>query len=73
MTFANYVAGWVEGIAEDPDGTEDRLRRLFGERPGNQPQTDYWMAKLATPTDPEWPGFYARRELEFWALASEGA
>lgn len=36
-------------------------------------QTAYWFDKVANPEDPEWPGFYARRELEFWALASEGA
>lgn len=72
MSFPAYVAGWVEGLAEDAAGTEDRFRRLFNERPGSQPQTDYWMGKLPYPYDAEWPGFYARRELEFWAKTSEG-
>ena len=70
MTFAVWVAGWVAGLAEDLDGTRARFERLFN---GNQNEVTYWMNKLNDPNDPEWPGFYARRELEFWAQSSEGA
>jgi len=81
MSFAMWVAGWVEGLAEDPIGTWNRLARLFDEGnlvvpPNTDPaslpttngsQTAYWWLKLPNPNDPEWPGFYARRELEYWA------
>lgn len=70
MSFATWVAGWVSGLAEDKTGTRARFERLFS---GNQTEVNYWMTKLDNPNDPEWPGFYARRELEFWAQSSEGA
>jgi hypothetical protein len=75
--YETFVAGWVKGLAEDPNKTRTEFTRLNTEQqsdggyvlePANDPATvEYWMDKLDTPYDPAWPGFYARTELSVWA------
>lgn len=66
MSFANWVAGWVEGQAEDPD----HFRRYLTELKANgrfNGNVDYYVNLLNNPTHPEWPGWYSRTELAVWA------
>lgn len=47
------------------------LQAVLTEGTADGSETAYWWKKLDSPRDPEWPGMYARRELEFWAQSSE--
>jgi hypothetical protein len=69
-SFAQWVEGWVEGLAEDPVKSRQEFERLYdaGILQGADRDTtvDYWVGLLNDPTNPEWPGFYARTELSVW-------
>lgn len=68
--YPTWVAGWVTGLAEDPDKTRQEFTRLnqagILEPANNPPTVDYYMNHLDDPYWPEWAGFYARTELSVW-------
>lgn len=74
--FAEFVEGWVEGLAEDKTKTEQEFTRLntypmddggYILEPANNPGTvAYWVGMLDRPGDPAWLGFYARTQLSTW-------
>jgi hypothetical protein len=68
MSYANWVEGWVEGLAEDPAKSRQEFQRLYdaGILEGGSGTVDYWVGLLGNPQNPEWPGFYARTELSVW-------
>ena len=70
MTFATFVEGWVEGLAEDKVKARQEFQRLYdaGILEGNDTTVDYWVGLLDDPTNKEWPGFYARTELSVWGM-----
>ena len=68
MSFATWIVGWVEGLAEDKNKARKEFQRLYddGILEGDENTVDYWVGLLDDPTNPEWPGFYARTELSVW-------
>ena len=68
MSYGKWIEGWVEGLAEDKAKSRQEFQRLYdaGILEGGPRTVDYWVSLLDNPTNPEWPGFYARTELSVW-------
>ncbi len=69
--WEDWVAGWVEGQAEDPAHFHRYLTELKANDAFNG-NVDVWVAKLSNPRDPEWLGFYSRTDIAVWAVSTEG-